>query len=109
MLQRDVALFDRFSVHVSQKPLERGDIVAVQYATAHLNPPSTLLTTTNRSPIKPGQLLVKRVVALAGDTVQTLASYPRGEVIIPQGHIWVEGRAFDWHLAFSIPNITLRR
>lgn len=44
-----------------------------------------------RSPLNPKHLLVKRVVAVEGDTVKTLPPYPDFEVTIPQGHVWVEG------------------
>lgn len=46
-----------------------------------------------RSPINPKILLVKRIVALAGDIVTTLPPYPDKEVTIPPGHVWVEGRS----------------
>lgn len=36
-------------------------------------------------------MIVKRVVALADDVVQTLPPYPDTEVLVPEGHIWVEG------------------
>jgi signal peptidase I len=51
-----------------------------------------------RSPIDPKILLVKRVVALEGDIVKTLPPYPDKEVMIPPGHVWVEGLTI---LAFS--------
>ncbi|KAJ3524664.1 hypothetical protein NM688_g8522 [Phlebia brevispora] len=68
---RDMVLFDRFSVRVRQK-YERGDIVALK------SPNDSLL-------------IVKRIVALPGDTVKTLPPYPDPEVHIPPGHVWVEG------------------
>jgi len=44
-----------------------------------------------RSPIDPSTNLVKRVIALEGDTVQTLVPYYKETVVIPKGKIWVEG------------------
>jgi len=69
---RDVALFNRWTVVIKRK-YERGDIVAL------------------RSPQEHGKLLVKRLIALPGDKVQTLPPYPDAEVIIPEGHGWLEG------------------
>ncbi|TFY59793.1 hypothetical protein EVJ58_g5558 [Rhodofomes roseus] len=68
---RDLVLFDRFSIRTLRK-YERGDIVALA------------------SPID-SKLLVKRIVALGGDTVKTLPPHPDAEVRIPPGHVWVEG------------------
>ncbi|KAJ8523526.1 hypothetical protein ONZ45_g40 [Pleurotus djamor] len=36
-------------------------------------------------------MLVKRVLAIGGDIVQTLPPYPEPEVKVPEGHVWVEG------------------
>lgn len=36
-------------------------------------------------------MVIKRVVALAGDTVKTKKPYPFPEEIVPIGHVWVEG------------------
>lgn len=36
-------------------------------------------------------MIVKRVVAVVDDVVQTLPPYPDHEVRVPEGHIWVEG------------------
>lgn len=44
-----------------------------------------------RDPVDSRKMIVKRVVAVADDTVQTLPPYPDTEVRIPEGHIWVEG------------------
>jgi len=69
---RDVVLFNRTVVGMGHK-CKRGDIVAL------------------RSPVEPGELIVKRVVALGGDVVQTLPPYPDTEVLVPVGYMWVEG------------------
>jgi inner membrane protease subunit 2 len=45
----------------------------------------------NRDPITQ-ELIVKRIIALEEDTVQTLPPYPDANVIIPEGHVWIEGR-----------------
>lgn len=37
-------------------------------------------------------MLVKRILALPGDRVQTLPPYPDQYVTIPPGHAWVEGK-----------------
>jgi signal peptidase I len=37
------------------------------------------------------ELIVKRIVALAGDIVKTLPPYPDVEIQVPEGHAWVEG------------------
>lgn len=70
-LSRDVVIFDRWSVAVTGN-LGRGDVVALKSPSDH-------------------KLIVKRLVALPGDTVRTLPPYPDQEVIIPEGHAWVEG------------------
>ncbi|KAI0254901.1 peptidase S24/S26A/S26B/S26C [Lactifluus subvellereus] len=71
---RDVALFNRWSI-VIKRSYERGDVVAF------------------RSPQEHGKLLVKRLIALPGDQVKTLPPYPDVEVIVPEGHGWLEGDA----------------
>ncbi|KAH9002307.1 peptidase S24/S26A/S26B/S26C [Lactarius hatsudake] len=77
---RDVALFNRWSI-VMKRRYERGDVVAF------------------RSPQEHGKLLVKRLVALPGDKVvrptkvKTLPPYPDVEVVVPEGHGWLEGDA----------------
>ncbi|KAH9850698.1 LexA/Signal peptidase [Lenzites betulinus] len=68
---RDIVLFDIFSIRLAQR-YNRGDIVAL------------------RSP-SDSKLIVKRIVALEGDTIKTLPPYPDAEVRVPQGHAWVEG------------------
>ncbi|TCD67673.1 Arginyl-tRNA--protein transferase 1 [Steccherinum ochraceum] len=69
-LARDVVVFDRWSIVLGN--WKRGDVVA-------------LLSPSDQ------KLIVKRLVALPGDTVKTLPPYPDQEVVIPEGHAWVEG------------------
>lgn len=45
----------------------------------------------SRCPEDADLILIKRICAIEGDTVQTLPPYPIGEVKILPGHIWVEG------------------
>lgn len=42
------------------------------------------------SPNNPDQKIIKRIIALEGDTVKTL-SYKKRHMKVPEGHIWVEG------------------
>ncbi|TDL29718.1 LexA/Signal peptidase [Rickenella mellea] len=88
LIRRDIAVFDRYSVS-SLHDVRRGDIVAF------------------KSPGNANELLVKRVLALEGDVVQTLPPYPDKEVTIPAGHSWVEGdesfRTFDSNRFGPIP------
>ncbi|KAF8842238.1 LexA/Signal peptidase [Paxillus ammoniavirescens] len=67
----DIVVFDRFSV-ISGRPIEKGDIISL------------------RDPIH-DKMIVKRVIAVSGDVVKTLPPYPAAEVLVPEGHIWVEG------------------
>ncbi|KAF8546032.1 LexA/Signal peptidase [Imleria badia] len=68
----DVVLFDRFTLH-SGRPIQKGDVVSL------------------RDPVDSRKMIVKRVIAVADDVVQTLPPYPDTEVLVPEGHIWVEG------------------
>ncbi|CAL1701412.1 unnamed protein product [Somion occarium] len=67
----DIVLFDPWSVKALRE-YNRGDVVAI------------------KSPYD-SKLLVKRIVALHGDKIKTLPSYPDPEVKIPEGYAWVEG------------------
>ncbi|KAK7061616.1 peptidase S24/S26A/S26B/S26C, partial [Favolaschia claudopus] len=49
---------------------------------------------SKRSPENSKYELVKRVIAVEGDLVQTLPPYPTPQARVPQGHLWVEGDAF---------------
>ncbi|RDA85405.1 hypothetical protein CP532_1951 [Ophiocordyceps camponoti-leonardi (nom. inval.)] len=49
------------------------------------------MVVTLRSPYDPESVLVKRVVALPGDVVQTKPPYQFPLQRVPQGHVWVEG------------------
>ncbi|TFK28850.1 LexA/Signal peptidase [Coprinopsis marcescibilis] len=71
-LSRDVGLFDRTSVLVDED-IGREDIVVL------------------KSPNDQRRKLIKRIVAVEGDTVNTLPPYPFKKVVVPQGHVWVEG------------------
>ncbi|KAF8211245.1 peptidase S24/S26A/S26B/S26C [Mycena galopus ATCC 62051] len=71
LLWRDVGIFDRRAIYKLRH--RRGDII------------------TLKSPEDAKFELVKRVIALEGDTVRTLPPYPVPEVRVPEGHVWVEG------------------
>ncbi|KAG9311787.1 LexA signal peptidase [Chiua virens] len=68
----DIVVFDRFSIR-SGSSVAKGDIVSL------------------RDPIDSRKMIVKRVIAVADDVVQTLPPYPNSEMRVPEGHIWVEG------------------
>ncbi|KAJ7047489.1 signal peptidase [Mycena alexandri] len=75
LLWRDIAIFEGLLTHYYGR-YRRGDIVAF------------------KSPDNAKYQLVKRITAVEGDTVRTLPPYPDSEVVVPEGHIWVEGDAF---------------
>lgn len=50
-----------------------------------------LLTGSNRSPVNPEVLAIKRIIAVEGDVVYPRAPYPAPIAEIPAGHVWVEG------------------
>ncbi|KAF9058048.1 peptidase S24/S26A/S26B/S26C [Panaeolus papilionaceus] len=70
--RRDVGLFSINPVKYA-KTYQRWDIVSLT------------------SPRDPEKTLIKRIIALGGDTVQTLAPYPDKEVVVPENHVWIEG------------------
>ncbi|KAF8607925.1 LexA/Signal peptidase, partial [Ceratobasidium sp. AG-I] len=70
--QRDMVWIDRWSV-VARRRYRRGDVVSL------------------RSPIDPNLIIVKRILALGGDIVETLPPYPDKTVRVPDGYAWVEG------------------
>ncbi|KAJ7507669.1 signal peptidase [Mycena galericulata] len=88
LLWRDVAVFDRLSIHTFQR-YARGDIVAL------------------KSPYDAKYELVKRITAVEGDVVRTRPPYPEPEVRVPPGHIWVEGDAFHSHDSNSFGPVPL--
>ncbi|KAG0295412.1 hypothetical protein BGZ96_011785 [Linnemannia gamsii] len=45
----------------------------------------------NSHPDQPKKVVIKRIVALEGDVVQTRSPYPETHVRVPRGHCWVEG------------------
>ncbi|XP_070611618.1 mitochondrial inner membrane protease subunit 2 isoform X1 [Erythrolamprus reginae] len=66
----DIVLLNHWTIQ--NYKVERGDIVSLV------------------SPRNPEQKIVKRVIALEGDIIKTIA-YKQKYVKIPHGHIWVEG------------------
>ncbi|CAE6428003.1 unnamed protein product [Rhizoctonia solani] len=70
--QRDIVLVDRWSI-VARHRYRRGDVVSL------------------RSPLDPNLIIVKRILALGGDTLETLPPYPDKEIRVPNGYAWVEG------------------
>ncbi|KIY46628.1 LexA/Signal peptidase [Fistulina hepatica ATCC 64428] len=71
-LSQDVGLFNRWAVHLPDG-LSRGDIILLKH------------------PNYPGCILIKRIIALPDDTVETLEPYPVPKVRLPPAHVWVEG------------------
>ncbi|KAI1108690.1 mitochondrial carrier [Nemania sp. NC0429] len=43
------------------------------------------------NPLRPEVRTVKRIIGLPGDVVKTRSPYPVPTVVIPTGHVWVEG------------------
>lgn len=87
--RRDIVYFDRFSIKFWGS-CDKEDVVALRHV-QRVPQAEQVLTKQSRSPTNPKQLLVKRIIALAGDTVKTLPPYPDAEITIPPGHVWVEG------------------
>lgn len=50
-----------------------------------------MILTCSRSPYNPEVVVVKRIVGLEGDTVQTREPYPFPTAKVPVGHVWIEG------------------
>ncbi|KAK3813219.1 MAG: peptidase S24/S26A/S26B/S26C [Benniella sp.] len=71
MLRKDVVLFNHWAI--DRFDYRIGDVV------------------TLRRPDKPDRTIIKRIVALEGDVVQTRTPYPEAHVRVPRGHCWVEG------------------
>ncbi|KAI0457673.1 mitochondrial inner membrane protease subunit 2 [Xylaria acuta] len=68
----------------------REDIVVnVKYNAQYALQRGMIVTFWN--PLRPEAMTVKRIVGLPGDVVKTRSPYPVRSVIIPPGHIWVEG------------------
>jgi len=82
----DFVLLNRWSLR--RKSFCRGDIVVLS------------------SPRDPSQVLIKRIIALEGDTVKMRIS-PGSFQIIPEGHCWVEGdhreRSLDSNVFGPVP------
>ncbi|CAJ0844689.1 3138_t:CDS:2 [Entrophospora sp. SA101] len=70
-LRRDVVILNRWATIAHQ--YSRGDVVALY------------------SPEDPDKKLIKRIIALEGDTVFTLPPHAKRLVRIPDGYCWVEG------------------
>lgn len=49
------------------------------------------------APNNPKQKIIKRIVALEGDTIKTI-SYKNRTVTVPRGHCWIEGDNRDHSL-----------
>jgi mitochondrial inner membrane protease subunit 2 len=44
-----------------------------------------------RSPTNPKEWVIKRIIAMEGDIVETRPKYPERNVVVPHNHLWVEG------------------
>ncbi|KAK0751069.1 mitochondrial inner membrane protease subunit-like protein [Schizothecium vesticola] len=49
------------------------------------------MVVTFRNPVDPDKITVKRIVGLEGDVIHTRPPYPQPTILVPEGHIWVEG------------------
>ena len=63
---------------------ERGDVVVLKYC-------SCIPCADSRSPSDPKAWVIKRIIAIEGDLVETRPPYPERNVIVPNNHVWVEG------------------
>jgi inner membrane protease subunit 2 len=86
----DIVVFDRYAIH-SGEPIRTGDIVALRYESLLSMWDVTDISWLFSDPIDSRKMVVKRIVAVAGDAIKTLPPYPDAEVVIPEGHVWVEG------------------
>ncbi|KAF9915300.1 hypothetical protein BX616_006488, partial [Lobosporangium transversale] len=71
MLRKDVVLFNHWAI--DRFDYQIGDVV------------------TLRHPDQPEKTIIKRIIALEGDVVQTRPPYSEDYVRIPRGHCWIEG------------------
>ncbi|KAG8232391.1 hypothetical protein J437_LFUL012534 [Ladona fulva] len=69
-VNQDYVFLNRWAVRFYQ--VSRGEIISLT------------------SPKDPGQMIIKRLVGIEGDVIQTLG-YKKEYVKVPQGHCWVEG------------------
>ncbi|TEB30173.1 LexA/Signal peptidase [Coprinellus micaceus] len=93
-LSKDHAIFDR--VAADRQDCHREDIIILKSVRRLRSMrmscrPELRHTSSPRSPMNPKHKLIKRIVAEEGDTIRTLPPYPRKEVVVPKGHVWVEG------------------
>ncbi|KAF2261317.1 LexA/Signal peptidase, partial [Lojkania enalia] len=50
-------------------------------------------------PHKPDEISIKRIVGVEGDIVYPKRGYADGAVVVPYGHVWVEGD--NWRKSFD--------
>ncbi|XP_071960697.1 mitochondrial inner membrane protease subunit 2-like isoform X2 [Antedon mediterranea] len=67
---QDIVFLNRWAV--KEYVIHRGDVVSMI------------------SPREPDEIIIKRIIGIAGDTVRTL-KYKNRYVTIPAGHVWIEG------------------
>ncbi|KAJ3326040.1 hypothetical protein HDV06_002425 [Boothiomyces sp. JEL0866] len=71
----DLLLWDKISV--LWKPYEIGELVVY------------------RSPIDKNRVVLKRILGLPGDTIYTDPTKSNERIIVPEGHVWVQGDNYD--------------
>ena len=85
----DFVLLNRWAVKSGYKHLHRGDIVVLV------------------SPRDPNHVLIKRIIAIEGDTVRGRTSSGYSLTCIPSGHCWIEGenqeRSMDSNIFGPVP------